>query len=370
MKFLIVDNEPKVCKNIELILNNISDSNQIQIATNAEEAILLLKKFNADIIFTDIRMGEIDGLMFIRKVKKFLPKTCFIIISGYDLFEYAIEGINLEVVDYVLKPITVKKIETALKKAYEKIKILNNEIEKTKELQKYCVKRLLEEKNFCLERECLRYFENYTYFEILFIKIDQKNSISKNINEFLKKISDKAENVIGINIKNLFCMVLCNIEGKKIEKKILAKIEEIFSYKVNIICSERFFSINEIKRTYKNYVSCYENKLVNIESKAIKDALQYIEEHYNEKITLEVLAKELYLNESYLSKLFKKEIGLNFSDFLNNIRIEKSKKLLLENNYKIYEIADKVGFSNSKYFISVFKNKTGKTPKEYSKNLI
>lgn len=99
----------------------------------------------------------------------------------------------------------------------------------------------------------------------------------------------------------------------------------------------------------------------------IHKSLQYIHQHYFEKITLESAAQRVHLSPSYFSKIFKKEMGSNFNAYLNKQRIEKSKKLLLEDEYTLIEIAMIVGFEDHSYFTKVFKKNTSVTPSQYRK---
>ena len=73
------------------------------------------------------------------------------------------------------------------------------------------------------------------------------------------------------------------------------------------------------------------------------------------------------MNSSYFSSLFKKKTGLNLINYLQNVRIEKSKQLLLNTNQKLYEISEAVGIPNVKYFFKLFKDYTGVTPSEFRK---
>ena len=102
-------------------------------------------------------------------------------------------------------------------------------------------------------------------------------------------------------------------------------------------------------------------------SYSIKKSIKYIKDNYNRNITLEDVAEYANISKSYLSLLFKQESGINFSSYLTNYRIEKSMQLLNESNYKIYEIAEKVGFDNPYYFSKVFKEKTGLSCKDFRK---
>lgn len=92
---------------------------------------------------------------------------------------------------------------------------------------------------------------------------------------------------------------------------------------------------------------------------------EYIKNNYMRNISLEEVADNVQISKSYLSLLFKQETGINFSNFLSNYRVEQSKKFILETSYKIYEIAELVGFDNPYYFSRVFKDKVGMSCKEF-----
>jgi len=95
----------------------------------------------------------------------------------------------------------------------------------------------------------------------------------------------------------------------------------------------------------------------------VRKAEQVIRERYREHITLKDLAEELYISPGYLSNVFRKVTGTTVTDYINDVRIRQAQKLLNEGKYKVYEIAEMVGFSSSNYFIRVYKAKTGVTPR-------
>ena len=80
---------------------------------------------------------------------------------------------------------------------------------------------------------------------------------------------------------------------------------------------------------------------------------------------MEFLSDYLGINKSYLSTLFKQETGQTFSQFLNSVRVEQSKKHLQEKDTSILDVALTVGFSNQNYYGTIFKRLTGMTPSEY-----
>lgn len=103
-------------------------------------------------------------------------------------------------------------------------------------------------------------------------------------------------------------------------------------------------------------------------SREILSALQFIQNHYAEPLTLHQISDITGLSANYFSSLFKKELGISFLEYLNRHRIEKSMELLLHTSLKTYEIASQCGFSDESYFGKTFKKYTGKTPNEYKKS--
>ncbi|MDR1471855.1 MAG: helix-turn-helix domain-containing protein [Synergistaceae bacterium] len=97
----------------------------------------------------------------------------------------------------------------------------------------------------------------------------------------------------------------------------------------------------------------------------INKAVQYIWQNYSNKITLEDAAKTVYLSPSYFCKLFQKRVGCNFNVYLNRLRIEKSKQLLLQYDLRIADIVSMVGFEDQSYFTKVFKRIAGVSPTHF-----
>lgn len=97
----------------------------------------------------------------------------------------------------------------------------------------------------------------------------------------------------------------------------------------------------------------------------IHKALHYMREHQSEKLSLEETAKAVYLSPAYFSKIFKEETGKSWSSYLNTMRVEKSKTLLLTENIRLADIAALVGFEDQSYFTKVFKRVAGISPNSY-----
>lgn len=98
---------------------------------------------------------------------------------------------------------------------------------------------------------------------------------------------------------------------------------------------------------------------------ALKEAVDYIDDHYCENISLEEVAEHVGLNAAYFSSLFKREMDINFSNYVTKKRIEAAKRMLRNTNAPLIEIAMSLGYENQSYFSSVFKKYCNMTPKQY-----
>lgn len=97
----------------------------------------------------------------------------------------------------------------------------------------------------------------------------------------------------------------------------------------------------------------------------IRKSVDYIRRNFSKKITLEDVASFVYLSPSYFSKVFKDEMEQNFNAYLNKIRIDKSKQLLMNENVRLVDVSGLVGFEDQSYFSKVFKKLTGMTPGKF-----
>ena len=133
------------------------------------------------------------------------------------------------------------------------------------------------------------------------------------------------------------------------------------------------FSLEELKDYYYQFFMNI-TELLKAESiysgdDMVEKIQTYMQYNYQKNLTQDFIASLFYLNRSYLSTLFKQKTGMKFVDYLNEVRIEKSKELLKDSNRKMYQISKAVGYDNPKYFFRIFKKKTGMTPEQYREML-
>ncbi len=96
-----------------------------------------------------------------------------------------------------------------------------------------------------------------------------------------------------------------------------------------------------------------------------KDVIQYVHLHYMEQINIKKVADKFFVNAAYLGRAFQKATGVNFNQYVNQLRIAEAKRLLLQTDMLIYEISNQVGYSENSYFVTRFTQEVGISPNEF-----
>ena len=102
-------------------------------------------------------------------------------------------------------------------------------------------------------------------------------------------------------------------------------------------------------------------------NRAVRIAKQYIQQHYQEPLTLEEVAEHVNLTDAYFSVLFKKETGEGFAKYLASVRLDMAKRMLRETSLPVAEICRQVGYNDVKHFSRIFERNSGVTPAAYRK---
>lgn len=132
-------------------------------------------------------------------------------------------------------------------------------------------------------------------------------------------------------------------------------------YKPTFILPDLITALNTIWGDCQNNL----DTKCNIYNLHVQKAINYVDGRYNEEISLSDISTYLNINKSYFCSIFKKETGKTFTQYLNEVRIEKSKQLLKEDHESMLDIALAVGFNNQNYFNIMFKKHTNSTPLEF-----
>lgn len=148
--------------------------------------------------------------------------------------------------------------------------------------------------------------------------------------------------------------------------------EAYFSTKV--VQPKQHEAVVKLLTIFAQHLSMLSNQVVvaqeNAEPPVITRAKDFIMEHQTENLRLSHVAKACNTSTFYFCKMFKKVTGINFTDYLSRVRIEKSKNLLLNPNLRVSEIAFEVGFQSLTHFNRVFKKILGQSPTEYREQLL
>lgn len=128
-------------------------------------------------------------------------------------------------------------------------------------------------------------------------------------------------------------------------------------------------SFEQLALIFKQYIMEIADQIKQLKShsehKLIARLKDYLRKNYHSNISLTEVSSLFFLNPSYLSTFFKKEAGINFSEYIIHLRIENAKHFIKNSDFSIQEISEKVGYSDYRYFCTIFKKITGDTPLKY-----
>jgi AraC-like DNA-binding protein/ligand-binding sensor protein len=145
-------------------------------------------------------------------------------------------------------------------------------------------------------------------------------------------------------------------------------------FATRVVPARQHEAVVKLLSIFAQHLSILSNQVLvqhaNAEPPVIARAKAYIQEHQTEHLRLGQIAKAVNTSPFYFCKLFKKATGLNFTDYLSRIRIERAKNLLLNPNLRVSEIAFEVGFQSLTHFNRVFKNTVGQAPTRYREQLL
>jgi AraC-like DNA-binding protein/ligand-binding sensor protein len=136
-----------------------------------------------------------------------------------------------------------------------------------------------------------------------------------------------------------------------------------------VLSTKQYDAMIKLLSIFAEHISAVSNQIVvhreNAESPVIRRAKEYIVENQTEDLSLGQVAKAVNTSTFHFCKMFKKATGLNFTEYVSRVRVEKARNLLLNPNLRISEIAYEVGFQSLTHFNRVFKKITGQSPSDY-----
>lgn len=169
-------------------------------------------------------------------------------------------------------------------------------------------------------------------------------------------------------IKRYLVQYVSIISKKLMENGI--SMEDIIGSEIEYVTRlETYQTLEDVSVELNRLVNTVCDHIMNLKKQNEKNNIdivaRYINENYMKDISLNDISKLVYMSPSYISTLIKEHLGETFVERITRLRVEQAKVLLLSGDDKVYEVADKVGYNDRRYFSDIFKKYTGLTPKEY-----
>ena len=411
LSVMIVDDERDIHEYLKQIIDwNGMNLNLVCEAENAVAAKELFSLHRPQIVFMDVCIPSFEGETGLDLARSFTAldrDTRVIIITGYADFRYAQEALSVGAVDLLLKPLQPVEVARSLEKA-----LAYFEEKRKRLLSQTALKHLISENVDLLRaRKIAQLLENtednsheqiaeqlkllsidiigdvYCVVTLLFDDVHNESGTDggEQFRLVARKMCEQSLIENGYKVcayftdKNrLSCIVSwCgedssdHLEGQlnKLTDDILLCFNVNATIGMGTIISD-LSQINVSAKSAQSNLSLEEtdgnnaqkNSLVLLAKKYVADNLS------NSNLGFDEVCSHIGITKIYFGRLFQKEEGISFGTYINQCRIELAKSILEKTNLRVSEVADEVGFSNTKYFSVVFKSATGMTPLDYRRS--
>lgn len=301
---------------------------------NGQKAVDAMLNNEADVVILDIQMPVMTGIEAAKLIRDHRPDAVIIMLTAYSEFDLVHRALKLHVDDYLLKPCRPEAIFEALEAAASAKKEVKVAL-KAPEDFKTTLRRAFISGDYIETKRCLDEVLHRDH-----MSLEEGISDMKEILGLTNQVADHFK--IDLN-KSAYTSLMQRIKGAARKDEYIALIDDLV---------EALFD------------SIIADKLAHM-PKEMDYALQFIEKHIDERMTLEDVASYMNISPHYFSKLFKQEVGINFIDYMTERKIARAKALMLRTDEPINNIAFELGFNEANYFSKVFKKITGQSPSEF-----
>lgn len=316
-------------------------------AASGKEAVTLVETLQPEIVLMDIKMPGLDGLQATRLIKEKHPQVEIIIVTAYGDFSYSRQAIKYHVADYLLKPVQPGEL-------YDTIKEVLARLEQRTSFQAGALEHVP------LKPDRIGEIAG----QLLLGRLEQARQACRNlVEEFLSRNPGAKPNLLAAFAFEILVITTQQLSGAGLREdagetgeKLAGEIKSITTAgDMTRWCDKMLeqFSLALKRQQHRS------------DQAVIEQAKRYIRDNYTRDITLTRVASEVHLSPAYLSRIFKQKTGTCFSEYLTRYRLEQAKKLLLNTDKTIDEIAYAVGYGNNSYFTAVFRKFEHQTPSEF-----
>ena len=411
--FLVVDDEIIERMALAQIIRREFPGNvSVHTLPNGMEMLRFLENQKADVAIVDIDMPGINGIETIRRLRQQGNPIKIIINTAYSSFQYAVDAIKLEVDDYLVKPLKREKLIETLSNCIAKLEADNQKANQEKDKLNALKPAIVEAFLRAVEKDQLLQEDWNAYLDAMDIAPERAVIAVFDVEDWLNLGTScqkkQIERVVGMLSMEYDC-VASSIPSRGVMalivqplnqhrrvfydriQKILGSICGTMTYHTRVGAGTVVESVLQLHVSYRqamyalksnpeqsvcfyDYVQETKRQSAMTEqnhplSKTVRLACLIVRSNYRDNISLDSVAERVGVTASYLSRLFKKEMQINFQDFLTDVRIEKAVEMLYDEALSVRALADAVGYNNYTYFCKIFKQKTGKTVGEYRKSL-
>lgn len=360
LKIMIADDDEII--RVRLVKKIDWSSMGFEVVAEAADGEELLKKtlrYKPDVVLTDIKMPFMSGIEYVEALRRNQLRTEVIIITGYAEFEYVHRLLHLGVCGYLLKPLDKEELRTCMCGIREKIlhdrelEALVHQDKKTGEEQLAAYVMTDEMKQALTEKildgkavEVLSLLESqHTEMCVKQVPLDKmKQNYTYLFNRIYRMLRERDK--VDDEIKSL---MLTLFEDRFSE---LADGKELFEF-IRTLVEKLLASLHRMGTEEENV--------------HLQKSLDYIDKHFAQNISMAEVANHIGVSYGYLSYILNESVDGGFVRILRNRRIKEAKKLLTGSDLRIYDIAEQCGFTNSRYFCTMFYADMGMTPTEYRK---
>lgn len=390
-KMLIVDDEPIICRGLQQTIP--WDDYMVEVvdlAYDGAEAIQKLKDHDdIDLVLTDVRMPNVDGLRLAAFIAEHYPDIRTIIISGYEEFSYAQQAIQLGVEDYLLKPVDVDELLRVITKITSALQEERNAAQQIYQsnLKNAIFHQVLDLPDSTPNHWSL--FADVRVYPFITMLKDYKDKTKDLSEEQLQSVIASWESLVENSLKSQGYASVSVFTSKNVMLTCVTTDqpgldpENLVFQELNCVFNETDITIGQLNEVYqrlfedtrylpfskRGFVVSPVSESSDYNPKGsdwlIERAEQYIRTYYVSPIKANEVADYINISPNYFSSLFKQKTGKSFNEYINTLRVEAAKQLLAETPFHVNEIAEKVGYNEYKYFVDVFKKFTGYTPTKY-----
>ena len=189
------------------------------------------------------------------------------------------------------------------------------------------------------------------------------------INHIFSDFLNRCYSIEAIKTAIMQCVlsIINSVRRMEGDEKELATIESILGW------HDYNLTLNELRQLFHNFVleaaELTKNLYYCCSRGGIHKIKTYVDQNFHSNLSLKSLAAQFFMNPAYIGQLFKKSYGVYFNDYVLGLRVEEAKKLIRQTDMRIYEIAQRVGFNSTDYFVSQFEKVEGMIPSEYRNQL-